>query len=200
MVAPLKRANRPTMDKELKNCLIVGNYTTDPYGATISLINSPAKIRNCTIVDNIASQQRACMVLINSPAIIRNSIVWANKPVPIYVDGVPPSVEYCDITGGYPGRGNMNLDPLFADPGDWLNVADPEQGPRIVWNMGDYHLKSQFGRWEPTTRTWVVDAISSPCLDAGDPDDPVGNELEPNGGRINVGAYGGTPQASRSGR
>ena len=34
--------------------------------------------------------------------------------------------------------------------------------------------------------------------DAGDPDMPVGDEPEPNGGIMNMGAYGGTKEASLS--
>jgi len=43
----------------------------------------------------------------------------------------------------------------------------------------DYHLKS-----------W------SPCIDAGDPTSPFFLEPQPNGGRINMGAYGNTPEAT----
>jgi hypothetical protein len=46
--------------------------------------------------------------------------------------------------------------------------------------------------------TWVLDQLSSLCIDAGDPNSPVGAEPLPNGGRINMGAYGGTEQASKS--
>ncbi len=45
---------------------------------------------------------------------------------------------------------------------------------------------------------WSVDTVTSPCIDAGDPNMDVGNEPEGNGGRINMGAYGGTYQASKS--
>lgn len=63
----------------------------------------------------------------------------------------------------------------------------------------DFHLRSQGGRWDPAGGgTWVVDAVTSPCIDAGDPAQPVGDELPYNGDRINVGAYGGTRFASRS--
>jgi hypothetical protein len=79
------------------------------------------------------------------------------------------------------GKGNIDADPLFADP-----------------NNGDYHLKSQVGRFDPNSDSWVLDIVTSPCIDAGDPNSPVGDELEPNGGRINMGAYGGTWQASMS--
>ncbi|MGD2095402.1 MAG: hypothetical protein PVH77_10380 [Phycisphaerales bacterium] len=35
-------------------------------------------------------------------------------------------------------------------------------------------------------------------VDAGDPNSPVGDEPLPNGGVINMGAYGGTREASKS--
>ncbi|MCB0520246.1 MAG: right-handed parallel beta-helix repeat-containing protein, partial [Saprospiraceae bacterium] len=37
---------------------------------------------------------------------------------------------------------------------------------------------------------------SSPCIDTGDPADTYGNEPLPNGGRINMGFYGNTPEAT----
>jgi hypothetical protein len=42
--------------------------------------------------------------------------------------------------------------------------------------------------------------MSSPCIDAGDPTQPVLEEPAPDGGRINMGAYGGTAEASKSPR
>ncbi len=45
---------------------------------------------------------------------------------------------------------------------------------------------------------WSVDTVTSPCIDTGDPGMNVGNEPEGNGSRINMGAYGGTYQASKS--
>jgi len=79
------------------------------------------------------------------------------------------------------GIGNFSDDPRFAD-------AD----------RGDYHLQSRNGRYLSSTETWVNDMISSPCIDAGDPSMGPGREQKPNGGRINIGAYGGTPFASKS--
>jgi hypothetical protein len=70
--------------------------------------------------------------------------------------------------------------------------------PNAVWIDGDYHLKSQAGRWNPNSESWVMDDVTSPCIDAGDPNMPVGDEPEPNGGRINMGAYSGTAEASMS--
>ena len=74
-----------------------------------------------------------------------------------------------------PGTGEISQDPFFID---------------IV--NGDYHLKSQTGRWNPNTQSWVMDANTSPCIDAGDPNSDWKAELWPHGKRINMGAYGGT--------
>ena len=127
----------------------------------------------------------------------------------------------CDIAGGQSRirvsgdircldlnwrQSNIDADPLFANP-HYSDPNDPNRTPsRGVRSLGgppavgpwDYHLKSQAGRWEPATGTWVIDDVTSPCIDAGDPNSPVGDEPEPNGGRINMGAYGGTAEASKS--
>ena len=63
----------------------------------------------------------------------------------------------------------------------------------------DFHLKSQAGRWDPIAKIWTNDAVSSPLIDAGWPESPGWtNEPIPNGSRVNVGIFGGTPLASRS--
>jgi hypothetical protein len=71
------------------------------------------------------------------------------------------------------------VDPLFVDP-----------------RGGDHHLSSERGRYWPAFKLWVLDEATSPCIDAGDPADSYLLERKPNGGRIDVGAYGGTPYAS----
>ena len=44
----------------------------------------------------------------------------------------------------------------------------------------------------------MLDGVNSPCIDTGDTSDPIGIEPNPNGGRINIGVYGGTAEASKS--
>ncbi|MCX5643545.1 MAG: hypothetical protein NTZ17_02495 [Phycisphaerae bacterium] len=44
----------------------------------------------------------------------------------------------------------------------------------------------------------MVDTVTSPCIDAGDPASAFTNEPAPNGQRVNMGADGGTEQASKS--
>ena len=93
-------------------------------------------------------------------------------------DGVSVSGRYSTITWG---PGNINTDPLFAD-----SRAD------------DFHLKSEAGRWDPNGESWVIDDVTSPCIDAGDPNSDRTSEIWPHGERINMGAYGGTQEAGMS--
>ena len=62
----------------------------------------------------------------------------------------------------------------------------------------DFHLKSQAGRWNDVNQSWIKEEDTSPCIDLGDPMSPIESEFFPNGGRINMGAYGGTAEASKS--
>jgi hypothetical protein len=48
------------------------------------------------------------------------------------------------------------------------------------------------------TGRWVYDDVTSECIDAGDPNSDWSKELWPHGKRINMGAYGGTAEASMS--
>ena len=96
------------------------------------------------------------------------------------------------------GQGNIDVDPCLADPGYCDPNGTPEDANDDFWVDGDYHLKSQAGRWDPKSQTWVQDDVTSPCINAGNPLDPIGPEPFPNGGIINMGAYGGTSEASKS--
>jgi hypothetical protein len=95
--------------------------------------------------------------------------------------------------------GNIDTDPCFSQPGHW---EDPCNTPDTLWDDvwvdGNYHLKSQAGRWDPDSQDWLQENATSPCIDAGNPMGPVGHEPFPNGGIINMGAYGGTAEASKS--
>jgi hypothetical protein len=95
--------------------------------------------------------------------------------------GSMATLHYNDVFAQEVGGDNLHADPLFADP-----------------NGGDYHVKSQAGRWDPARQVWVTDDVTSPCIDAGDPFAPIGYEPFPTGGVVNLGAYGGTAEASKS--
>jgi hypothetical protein len=114
-------------------------------------------------------------------------------PEEIYLLNGSVMVTYSDVRGYWPGVGNISTNPQFVDPGHWQD--DPPTG---TWVGGNYHLKSQAGRWDVNEGRWTKDKVTSLCIDAGDPSSPIGYEPFPNGGIINMGAYGGTIEASKS--
>ena len=188
----------------LSNCLIVGNRCLDPNGAAVYFEDSKAVLTNCTIADNYAGWEGAGLTLINSSITMTDSILWGNTPQEIAKAGdSKPFIRYCAVRGWWPDLGNIHTDPLFVRRGVWVDRNDPGKtvGPQdigAIWTAGDYHLKSQAGRWDPIALTWLHDAVTSPCIDAGTPGNPVGHEPSPNGGTVNMGVYGGTNEASKS--
>ncbi len=225
---------------------------------------------------------------------LKNTILWNNHEpngfeieISNYSGNEANSVvevSYSDVEGEqsytyidpYPNcillwaEGNIDADPCFAKTGYWHINGTPNEPNDDFWIDGDYHLKSENGRWrwspliyfdkygdgflnmlefadlavqwrkrpEPTIfeeevirpsgplqadinhsgivdevdlailldgylgnyslGQWVCDQISSPCIDTGDPNSDWKAELWPHGKRINMGVYGGTPQASMS--
>jgi parallel beta-helix repeat protein len=164
----------------IRNCILTNN-TASFYGGAIAVENSSPTITNCTFSSNSAAFVGGCLSCTSGNPTLTNCILWGNTPGEIYVIGGTPTVTYSDIQGGFTGEGNIDTDPLFAD-------ADND----------DYHLMTQVGRWDPNSGSWVVDDVTSPCIDAGDPNSDWSSETWPNGERINMGAYGGTRQASMS--
>jgi hypothetical protein len=198
---------RGTGNTVFNNCIFEGNYTYRSGGVLFDL-EGHVEFSNCTFYSNESGGRGGCFFIsyTNASVTVTNSIFWNNIAASdgdiAYVLSASPTAKgtlnysYCDIDpagiegGGYVYNygGNINADPLFANPG-YSSAGG--------WMSGDYHLKSKVGRWRPLLG-WVQDAVHSPCIDAGDPNDPVGNEPSPNGDRINMGFYGGTIEASKS--
>jgi hypothetical protein len=181
-----------------RNCLITGNRQDGIYG------DNPT-VENCTIADNFGYAVNGFL------ATIANSVVYFNTQGGGNLKFVraQSSVTYSDVQGGWTGAGNLDADPLFVAGGSWKSLGDPRAGSfrRVVWMPGDYHLKSEGWTWDPEPQTWTFYDVTSPCIDAGDPGTPLGEEPMPEPGsalsertganpRINIGAYGGTAEAS----
>jgi parallel beta-helix repeat protein len=170
----------------ITNCLIAENGR---YGIEDGILVTI----NCTIVAN-----GLCGVSSYAPT-VTNSIIYYNgsdgAQIESHIDAI---VTYSDVQGGFKGQGNIDEDPLFGSLGFWARYGVPEDVHDGLWVSGDYHLRSQAGSWDANSRSWITDDVTSPCIDVGDPTTLVGSEPLPNGGRINMGAYGGTLQASLS--
>ncbi len=189
----------------LSGCFLLGNRVTDtrlamPYdgvgSALIQLGDGPVQLSNCTLVDNTGTRDTSVIAPFSSLT-VRNSIIWDVNAFEVS-DGNNLDVIFSNVRDGLWGAGNISVDPLFTNPGYWDPNGTPEDPNDDFWVTGDYYLKSQAGRWNPTSQSWLQDNVTSPCIDAGNPMTPIGREPFPNAGIINMGAYGGTPEASKS--
>jgi parallel beta-helix repeat protein len=177
----------------IRKNVIAGNRADRQGGG---LYNCTGSVTSNTIVGNVAGDQGGGLCRC-SGAVRDNIIAYNNAPLGAGIYGASGNTynAFWSNTGGNfaggaaTGAGDIITEPLFARDGYWQGTA---------WVDGDYHLKSQAGRWDPAQRCWMTDNVTSHCIDAGDPSSEWSAELWPHGQRINLGAYGGTPQASMS--
>jgi predicted outer membrane repeat protein len=198
----------------LINSTLAGNWASQSGGGLWNRCGDLC-LSNCTFAGNSADRGHAlasntweqrCSTSIQ----LTNCILWDggneiwnndySAEITIAHSGVQggPAAVYDPCNVVIWGDGNIDSDPCFADPGYWDPNGTPEDPNDDFWVDGDYHLKSQAGRWDANEGRWVRDEVTSPCIDVGDPMSPIGLEPFPNGGVVNMGAYGGTAEASKS--
>ncbi|MBN2137969.1 MAG: hypothetical protein JW720_09190 [Sedimentisphaerales bacterium] len=174
-------------DGLISECLFASNNYFYCIGLYPVIDGCHGLIKNCTIAnsrdglgirvqDGTTSIENCILyndeITLGTGAIV--NISYTRWEPPVHVQGSPIEFNL--------GPGNIEADPCFADP-----------------NAHDYHLKSQAGRWDPESKSWLYDGVTSPCIDAGNPGSLLGDE--PPGlfnVRINMGAHGGTAEASRT--
>ncbi len=114
--------------------------------------------------------------------VVNNTIADNSGAGLTYCDG---SIHSCIVWGNL-GEGGVQIDggsiPTFSSIQNWTGGGEGNIAafPYLVNPLkGDYHL-----------------ATCSPCIDSGYPASAYQNEPQPNGGRINMGAYGNTSEAT----
>jgi hypothetical protein len=130
------------------NCIFAGNSARLGGGIYNTVFTTNAII-NCTITGNTATGSGNPVEFgggvynsTDTESALTNCIIWGNAPD--QVDGLDPSLTYCDVQNGFPGQGNIDAAPIFID-------ADGADNDSATYDDNDYHL-----------------AAGSPCVDAGD--------------------------------
>ena len=174
--------------------LAYSGNTTKYYGyvySAVSCTKSNMELVNCTVADGKAYGVAAMDA--GAELYLKNCIVSGHS-----LTGVvnAASIEHSyiqannDGTWNYEGEGNLN----------------PNQVGDINWTGAPYyHLLTKNANgaitngWFSGTFESAKTAADSPCIDAGAPGS-LGLDLEPyySGRRVNIGAYGGTPWASKT--
>lgn len=189
----------------LENNVIARNNS---YGLYAYLWDGPASVtvRNNTICDNARTQVQIGFGYGSGYTYdLRNNILRAGGGywACLNIEASFGTLDYnlYHTTEGSP-IGWIN-DNRYYTLADWQSYTgrdahSMQTDPRFMESSYGmyYQLASAGGRWD--FGPFVEDDITSPAIDAGVPSFSVGNETEPNGGRINLGAYGGTDWASRT--
>jgi hypothetical protein len=161
----------------MSNCLIFGNSVPAvDSGSAGYMDGGSVALVNCTVADH----PNHGLYRYFGAMTLRNCIVWGNgDDLRGITDLWYSSIEDGDNDGT---NGCVRLNPEFVD-------------------KRYYHLKSREGHVTGAYfrgGTWSTSAIHSPLIDLGDPTSPCSREPPPNGGRVNMGAYGNTATASKS--
>lgn len=156
-----KVLSNPAVD----NCVIVENRA-ELGGGAYCYISSLPTFSNSTFAYNRATRASGgihCRET-SSPTLV-NCILWGNSPREVFVTTLEPVLTYCNVSGGWPGAGNIDVDPSFITYREYSHVLG-RGSPAI--DAGD-----------PSIEDGVSD--SHPGWPAGYPD----------GSRSDMGAYGG---------
>lgn len=207
-----------------RNCVIAGNKqigtgyaagVCQGVGVDVQMDSSArtCTFENCTVANNNGQGTfGGAFYVLKGVLSLRNSILHGNTLATgytgndIYVASVDASVAAAydclsglespavvDSTGSSPSLVTF----VSSAGGPTCFVADP-----LFVNAagGNFRLMSAAGHWDPAAPGgWTKDpGQTSPCIDAGDPASDCSREPLPNGSRVNLGAYGGTPYASRT--
>lgn len=179
-------------------------YRGDPVNTSssgfITYVKNNIIIRNATYgIDNQAPDIHTFVSNYNCIyGNIRGNYNNVMSKTDIYTDPLLPCKYELYDNRYYNATSYYIFSPIWINADDENDAENPvcktDLGANKVWQI--YHLKSQSGRWY--NNQWVKDSVTSPCIDAGDPTSDYSNEPIPNGGRINIGAFGNTSTASKS--
>jgi len=124
-------------DGTIRDCIVAWNQTGTSntgggggfYGCHGTIVNctiahnwglgKPAPDPGCTCAPDSHNIGGGVLAVGNSPRIV-NCILWGNLPDQLSSTSAcgPVSISYSNIEGGYPGMGNIDLDPLFVGIGE----------------------------------------------------------------------------------
>jgi len=138
-------------DIAIVNCVVAKNIS-GLFGGGITVLSDYAPgfydiidIINSTVADNNdVMGGGGIYIFYNADVLIADSIIYGNNAdqIALYDIALEPIVEYCNIQGTYPGPGNIDVDPCFADP-----------------DNDDFHLKSTAGRLISVDGAGLVDLL-----------------------------------------
>jgi len=148
----------------VKNNIIWKNFGGQAYGGggiwTLGNGTAPIIIENNHIIDNSVTGtgkyggKGGAIFVWMGTLTARNNIIWGNTQSqggPIAeVDGGNATVSYCNVEGGFPGIGNIDVNPAFADSNYNLIPTSPcvDSGDSLsIYNDPENFNNPGFAKW-----------------------------------------------------
>lgn len=187
----------------INNVIVRNGETYDGEGCGIQAESVEGlSIKNNTISDNSGANGASCgdgfgVLAFDSQGEIINNIISNNDAYDgpncgvrghgLYISNSDFNIDYNDIfdndnIGEASTYGNYDPDDIVI-----INYSGIEPGEHDI-SVNPLFVDGFY---------YTLQALS-PCIDAGDPNSAYSNEPAPNGGRINIGAYGNTSKAANS--
>ncbi|MCH8821867.1 MAG: right-handed parallel beta-helix repeat-containing protein [Planctomycetes bacterium] len=103
------------------NCTFSSN--TAGNGGGMAIVNGNPTVTNCTFSENSATNGRAIAFEDNWPwppsnLTLTNCILWDGGGEIYNIDLATITISYSNVHGGFAGTGNIDIDPVFVDPGN----------------------------------------------------------------------------------
>ncbi len=116
----------------IENNIIRGN-TSSMFGGGLNILNSPDPSTGQVIVNNSITSNRASdgggVDFGNAANVVFfNNILWADSALSgpeVHITGSEPTIQHCNIGGGYSGNDNLSSDPRFIDSTCRLSDVSP---------------------------------------------------------------------------
>ncbi|MHC4575439.1 MAG: choice-of-anchor Q domain-containing protein [Planctomycetota bacterium] len=168
-----------TSSPTVRNCILIANSAY--LGGAVNNYYSSPTFENCLFAENTADWGGAIENMNSSPTITNSAFTKNTASYGGAIDnygGSTPKVTGCILWGNDADNGPQ----IYGDAS--VSYSDVQAGcPGLFVDAasGDFHLSP-----------------GSPAIDAGHPLTDWSNEPWPNGGRVNMGAYGNTKEATRS--
>lgn len=117
---PVVAIRSASLGTTLDRCIIARNTVMGAQGAITVERGAVVDMTDCTVtLDSTRAGQGTPGIGIVGTATVRNSIVGgfrpATLPAIVVASGGSVTVSYCDVSGGWTGTGNLNVDPKFCD-------------------------------------------------------------------------------------
>ncbi|UCG48183.1 MAG: right-handed parallel beta-helix repeat-containing protein [Phycisphaerales bacterium] len=159
-----------------RDCIFASNSANEG-GAVLAYYCNPyygiAIFTNCTFAENHADNHGGAFDNYYSEPQFTNCILWGDwapsgQEIYDHSGAMANALSYCDVQGGWPGTGNINADPSFADDyhladgSPCVNRGDPAYAPQPGETDIDGEDRIQSMRIDmgadetPYARSWYV--------------------------------------------